>query len=168
MFECDIVTKTKNANFLDIARKFTGEIVYGVPQQTAYSRQDSKEKQPAKYNNAQILAIMEHGSPVQNIPPRELLKPVRKKYEKQINNALMKVCDLLLKNKQDEAENEMEKLAIRIENWTKKFFTDSDNGWAPNSPVTIRAKGSDRPLIDTGALRQSIKAIYYREGKHEN
>ena len=31
-------------------------------------------------------------------------------------------------------------------------------GWAPNAPWTIAAKGSDRPLIDTGRLRQSIRA----------
>lgn len=168
MFDSDITVKRRDANFLDVARLFTGEIVYGVPKQTAWTRQLSTEKPVIKYNNAQILAVMEHGSPVKNIPPRELLIPVRKKYARQINDTLLKVCDLLLKSKQDEADEQMEKLAIRIENWTKKFFTDSDNGWAPNSPATIRAKGSDRPLIDTGALRQSIKAIYYKDGRNEN
>ena len=75
----------------------------------------------------------------------------------------------------------MERLAVRIENWTKKFFTDSDNGWAPNAyitihggwmrnkvtgqPVYVKGKNSSKPLIDTGSLRQSIKAIYYKEGK---
>lgn len=29
--------------------------------------------------------------------------------------------------------------------------------WAPNSPVTVAMKGSDTPLVDTGALRQSIR-----------
>lgn len=29
-------------------------------------------------------------------------------------------------------------------------------GWTPNAPSTIRRKGSSRPLIDTGKMRQSI------------
>jgi hypothetical protein len=29
----------------------------------------------------------------------------------------------------------------------------------PNAESTIRAKGSDNPLIDTGALRQSIRYV---------
>lgn len=34
-----------------------------------------------------------------------------------------------------------------------------DGSWAPNAPSTVRAKGSDRPLIDTGALRQSVTYV---------
>lgn len=30
--------------------------------------------------------------------------------------------------------------------------------WVPNAPATIRRKGSSRPLIDSGQLRQSIRA----------
>jgi hypothetical protein len=29
-------------------------------------------------------------------------------------------------------------------------------GWEPNAPSTIRRKGSSRPLIDTGAMRQAV------------
>ena len=31
--------------------------------------------------------------------------------------------------------------------------------WTPNAPSTVAQKGSDRPLIDTGSLRQSIRHI---------
>jgi len=33
---------------------------------------------------------------------------------------------------------------------------DNSIGLVPNAPATIREKGSSRPLIDTGALKQSI------------
>jgi hypothetical protein len=36
------------------------------------------------------------------------------------------------------------------------FDTGGDGQWLPNSDETIRRKGSDRPLIDTGALRRTI------------
>lgn len=38
-----------------------------------------------------------------------------------------------------------------------------DGPWTANAPVTIRRKGSDRPLIDTGRLRQSIRHIVRRK-----
>ena len=52
----------------------------------------------------------------------------------------------------------------------KKWFTDPQNGWAPNAKSTIegwaspwgkkfKGKGSDAPLIDTGALRQSVSYV---------
>ena len=31
----------------------------------------------------------------------------------------------------------------------------ADGGWEPNAPETIRRKGSDKPLIDTDAMRQA-------------
>lgn len=34
-----------------------------------------------------------------------------------------------------------------------------DGPWKPNSRATIRRKGSNRPLIDTGRLRQSIRHV---------
>lgn len=31
--------------------------------------------------------------------------------------------------------------------------------WAPNAPETVARKGSDKPLVDTGQLVQSIRAL---------
>lgn len=38
----------------------------------------------------------------------------------------------------------------------KAFETGGFGQWAPNSPVTIRRKGSSKPLIDTAQLRKSV------------
>lgn len=35
----------------------------------------------------------------------------------------------------------------------------SDGKWIPNAPSTIKKKGSDHPLIDTGRMRQSLHYI---------
>jgi hypothetical protein len=38
-----------------------------------------------------------------------------------------------------------------------RAFGNADDGkWPPNTPYTIKMKGSSRPLIDTGQLRRSI------------
>ena len=34
----------------------------------------------------------------------------------------------------------------------------------PNDPSTLRKKGSDKPLIDTGRMRQSVKYVVKRRG----
>ena len=34
-----------------------------------------------------------------------------------------------------------------------------DGQWTPNAPSTIKKKGSDRPLIDTGHMRQSCHFV---------
>ena len=141
---------------------YKGVIYFGVPEETNNLSLSGGER---KTNNATILAIQEHGSPVKNIPPRELLQPVLKKYERQIQKSFERVLVSLMNGDEDGANREMERLAIRVEGWAKKFFTDIDNNWVPNAPSTIKAKGSDRPLIDTGSLRAAIRAIFDPEGR---
>ena len=171
----DVQVKT---NFSKIAN-YTGKIYYGVPSETSGKRPGLDLEEKPKYNNAQILQLMEYGSPINNIPKRELLTPVVNKYSVQISAALEKIISALLQNNTGQADILMQRLALRVENWCKKFFTDEDNNWEPNAPITIyggwmrnkvtgkpiyiKGKGSDRPLIDTGALRQSIKAFFSKE-----
>ena len=34
-----------------------------------------------------------------------------------------------------------------------------NDDWAPNAPSTIKKKGSDKPLIDTGTMRQNVEFV---------
>lgn len=141
-----------------------GQILFGVPQEKAFVKQIGPNGRlpDLTYNNAQILQLMEWGSPVKNIPPRKVLRPVLAKYKMKIEGSFRDIMKDLKDHKVSKAEKGMQRLALRIQGWGQKFFTDNDNGWAPNAPSTIRAKGSDRPLIDTGSLRKSITAIWVR------
>lgn len=40
-----------------------------------------------------------------------------------------------------------------------------DGDWAPNAPSTIKKKGSDKPLIDTGTMRQNVQYVIKEGGK---
>lgn len=40
----------------------------------------------------------------------------------------------------------------------------TDGPFTPNAPATIRQKGSARPLIDTGRMRQSIRYVVRKRG----
>ena len=168
-------------NNLDKLLNYKGVIYYGVPSETTGKRpqKNLEEGKAQPYNNAQILQIMEYGSPINNIPKRELLAPVIEKNSEQISKALSQIVEAIIDGDEEKADLLMQKLALRVENWCKKFFTDPDNNWAPNAPITInggwmrnkvsgkpvyiKGKGSDRPLIDTGSLRQSIKAFFSKE-----
>ena len=54
------------------------------------------------------------------------------------------------------AKMEIQRTGLLAQNYCRGWFTDKDNGWAPNSPRTVAMKGSANPLIDTGALRKAI------------
>lgn len=40
-----------------------------------------------------------------------------------------------------------------------------DGDWAPNAPSTIKIKGSDKPLIDTGTMRQGVQYVIKEGGE---
>lgn len=42
--------------------------------------------------------------------------------------------------------------------------TIRDGSFEPNAPSTIKKKGSDKPLIDTGRMRQSVNYAIKRKG----
>ena len=52
------------------------------------------------------------------------------------------------------AEEALKKIGIQMKGIVQK--TIRDGHFVPNAPSTIRKKGSDKPLIDTGRLRQSV------------
>lgn len=118
-----------------------------------------KERVYGGLSNANILAIMEAGSPVKNIPSRKLLEPVKEKHQSTINKYFKDIMTNLLEGNKSGADELMNELALRMETWCKAYFVDKNNGWEPNAPSTIKAKGSDKPLIDTGALRGAIRGV---------
>lgn len=117
-------------------------------------------------NNAELLFIFSNGSPVRSQPPRPVLEPAieypanRKIITRELEG-MMKAH--LAANKQQE-QNFAHRAAMAGQNAARDWFTSQENHWAPNAPSTIRQKGSDRPGIDTGAMRAAIVGIV-KEGE---
>lgn len=118
-----------------------------------------KEHADSKLTNAQIGFINEFGSYSRKIPPRSFLEMPLRLY----------LADYLLKKKafSQEAIDEAvkngtlldlaKKVGIVAEEVIQQAFATRGFGqWKPNAPSTIKSKGSDSPLIDTGELRRSI------------
>lgn len=156
-------------------------ILIGIPEEKAYSRNIKNGQKVEKYltlNNAQILAILEAGSPKNNLQPRPLLEPVLKKHSREIDEVLIQYVIKSASGNQVEADNILKRLAFQVETWTKEYFKPGMNNWAPNSPITIKGgwmrnkvsgklfyvkgKKSSTPMIDTGSLRNAIRGVFYK------
>ena len=111
-----------------------------------------------KINNAQLMYVHTNGSPLRGIPARPVIEPAIQASgnKEHITGELSEAAKSMLDGKRDETIRHLKRAGMEGQNASRNWFVDSRNGWAPNTPETIRRKGSDRPLIDTGELRKSI------------
>jgi hypothetical protein len=116
-----------------------------------------------KYSVALQLYIHSHGSAIYQSPPRPIIEPAIKKNKKDIAQLMRGAAKSAMKD-----QNFMKKLkavGIFARNAVRDYF-ENGNDWAPNAPSTIkRKKGGDRPLIDTGAMRQAISYVIDNGGE---
>lgn len=109
---------------------------------------------------AMIAAVHEFGSPEHNIPERSFLRGgIRRgtpKFHAVNVDSLKRVV-----NGEMTVDQAVNKLGVVAVGEVKREFTVGK--FVPLKPATIKRKGSSRPLVDTGQLRQSI--TYVLEGK---
>jgi len=58
----------------------------------------------------------------------------------------------------------LKRAGLAGQNAARGWFTNPANNWAPNTPGTIRRKGSSQPGIDTGAMRAAITFVVDNQG----
>jgi|HubBroStandDraft_5_1064220.scaffolds.fasta_scaffold116061_3 hypothetical protein len=121
----------------------------------------AKMNKGATYNEATQMYLHSHGSPLMQIPQRPLLEPAIEEPDnkKAITDQLEKAGKAVLDGKKADAMKFLNLAGQEAVNRVRAWFTDARNGWAPNAPSTIKAKGSNRPLIDTGALRKAVSYV---------
>lgn len=131
------------------------KVMVGVPS-TEVGRKDG----PA--SNAVIAYIHEHGSPRQNIPPRPFLEPGVRNAEEAIVARLKHAADLAMAGNKQGVIKALHGLGLVAQAAVRKKITDGP--FIPLSPVTLAARAArgvkrTKPLLDTGALRQSINYV---------
>ena len=124
----------------------------GIPS-TAPRPVDKKTKKPLAINMASLALIHERGSAANNIPARPFMKQTRQRAEGRFARLLRRLYKQVVDGKVRPFEG-LSKLGMAYEGEMKNTFTTGS--FTPNKPATIKRKGSSRPLIDTGHLRQSI------------
>ena len=113
------------------------------------------------------MFIHENGSPLRNIPARPVLQMTLDYANKNLVEPTVDKCvKIILDNGPDEAlvERELNKLAIKLENYARKIIYSNDGRLAPNAPsVAARKKGGNHPLFNTGQLARSITCRVVKE-----
>ena len=125
------------------------------------SKLESNEEESKKgITNAQIMYILSLGSKVNNVDPRPVITyGINDAKKELIPYTKNKVLAMILSNKYTERaiENEIEILGNRIVSLIRDLIYDnSDSRIARNKLSTIKSKGFDHPLFNTGQLAKSI------------
>lgn len=134
----------------------------------------SKEQRLSRIGltNADLLAILSEGSPINNIVPRPILditiKTILKK--KMLDKALDECIDGILTKswKWNDVEKYMNITAIRFQSLARNIIYSNDGRLARNKPSTIKAKGFNHPLFQTGQLARSIVCIFSKNEIQNN
>lgn len=113
--------------------------------------------QGVPYSRAHQLFIHEHGSPLWAIPPRPVLEPAIASVKPKIARQFSFAVQAALAG--DDPLPFLDEAGRIARDAAYDWFVDPRNNWPPNAPSTIKAKGSDKPLIDTGSMRRAITYV---------
>ena len=111
---------------------------------------------------ATIAAVNNFGSADGKIPAREFLQPAINKGAPQYQRLAEIMIPKVLSGSMAMTAL-LEQMGNLAEGHVKQEITDFDT--PPNAQSTIDRKGSSSPLIDTGALRQSIRYVIDDSGE---
>ena len=155
------VKATKEDNFKLLKSRLDSimnlQVYVGIPEENA-SRGGEEP------TNAELLYIHSNGSELRGLPARPVLEPTIEKNNSNISSLLSEAMKSGLDGDEALLRSGLEKAGLYTATKAQDYFTDPSNGWAENSPTTIRKKGSSQPLIDTGVLRKSITYVVGGEG----
>ena len=157
------VTKDKFNEVFKKLKKLAGkDVLIGVPQEKS-GREVAEDLGESKslITNAELMFIHTNGSELLNIPKRPTIEPTIEQNRDAIAKKIKKIVLDIVNTNTDNSDAELEKIGLWLVNKVRAKFGSEE--LAPNAPSTIKAKGSDRPLIDTGQLRNSVTYVIRRE-----
>jgi hypothetical protein len=181
-----------NGGFAGLVKRLQGlqkrQIQVGIPQQTSSRKEEGinnaellyihthgtrrkamrKEMQEGmdrglKYSEAFSLYIQSHGSPLWHSPPRPVLEPAIKANKGKIALQFSKIIKATADGNADAMERAITSTGMTAQNACRAWFKDPRNRWPLNDPKTVKLKGSDKPLVDSGELRDSIVYVVREE-----
>lgn len=131
-----------------------------ISAKSARKNSNSKKKTTIKNDitNAELMFIHEYGSPKRNLPSRPVLhKTILYATKIEVPQTLQRIEEGCFQHNwsKEHVKTELEKMCIRLQNYARNLIYRS-NELTPLKPSTVLAKGSDRPLLDTGQLAKSI------------
>ena len=98
-----------------------------------------------------------------NMPSRPFLRKSVDENEAKINNFVQSQKKRLVKG--ESAEQILKEIGIFQKDLIQEKITEGS--FEPNAPSTVSKKGSDKPLIDTGRMRQSVNFVIKKKGSDD-
>lgn len=111
---------------------------------------------------ALVAASNEFGVPSKNIPERPAFRRGIQRHRDQFRELNKRTLPMVADGRMTE-EHALGLLGQAGAAAIKQEITEGN--FAPNAPGTIRRKGSDKPLINSGALRQGITYVLDPDGR---
>lgn len=107
---------------------------------------------------AEVAAYNEFGS--SDTPERPFMRQSFENHESELQAA----CDAAnrLVSSGGSADQALQQIGVVAKGLVQEEIVNG--GFAPNAESTIRKKGSEQPLIDTGTMRQSVNFVVKRRG----
>lgn len=132
------------------------DVLVGVPEDK------SNRKDPGAINNAALAYIHDTGSPAQNIPPRPFFEPGIGDVKPRLIARMKALAKALLERKTIDVDKALNALGLIAAGGVKNRINEGP--FTPLSERTLaqrRARGrtGEKPLIDTGQLRNAINYI---------
>lgn len=107
---------------------------------------------------AEVAAYNELGS--SSVPARPFMRQSFENHKDDLKAACERVNRTLASG--GNLETALDQLGVATKALVQEEIVDGE--FTPNAESTIRKKGSDKPLIDTGTMRQSVNYIVRRRG----
>ena len=146
------VTRDHSAAILKaIAKLGKRDVLVGIPEATS-----SRPGEPV--NNAELAYLLSTGSPADNLPARPFLIPGVEQSLPLITKTMEAGGAAALSGNQKAADETLARAGILASNSVKRYVLDSSH-FAPNAPLTVKLKGSDKPLIDKSELLRSVTYV---------
>ena len=157
----DTSSKLKDA----VRRLLKQEVLVGIPDSTAERQPAPGEKATA--SNALIGYVQEFGSDEHNIPPRPFLVPGVQDAKDLIVKRLQGTANAVLSGDLSAVDKGFQTVGLVAQNAVRAKIAEGP--FTPLAKRTLearRAKGrtGDRPLIDTGKLREAITYVVRDKG----
>ncbi|MEX3859641.1 hypothetical protein AB3X94_37255 [Paraburkholderia sp. BR10923] len=140
-----------------ITRTAQYEVVVGYPGETG-------AHEGSNISLATLAAIHDLGAPAAGIPARPFIRQSVINRKDRYVRTLAGELKLAFAGKQS-VEAAFEKLALIAGAGVQQEITNPNPAFQALKPATIKRKGSSRPLIDSGQLRQAATGVVRRAGE---
>jgi hypothetical protein len=136
------------------------KVLVGIPDENADRKPDPDD--PAPITNAGIGYIMEKGAPEKNIPARPWLEPGVASAKAPITDRLHKTAMKALDGDVMATRAGLSGVGLIAQSAVRAKITEGP--FAPLAPATLadrlrRGRTGEKPLIDTGQLRQAVNFV---------